>query len=162
MFNIVDALFYGFFATVTLTTLLAGFQAFGVTRMSLPFLIGTAFTPNRDFARVLGVALNFIFGWGFSVVYSALFEQLGLAAWWLGMALGLLHAMFILLVIIPLLPSLHPRMANEQRGPTPTRQLEPPGFLGMHYGQRTPLSIVLAHMVYGTILGTFYHPMLLG
>ena len=47
-------------------------------------------------------------------------------------------------------------MASEQRGPTPTRLLEPPGFLGLNYGERTPISVMLAHLVYGGILGAFY------
>ena len=51
---------------------------------------------------------------------------------------------------------MHPRMASEQHGPTPTRQLEPPGFLALNYGRRTPISLLLAHLVYGAILGAFY------
>jgi hypothetical protein len=47
-------------------------------------------------------------------------------------------------------------MANEQYGPTVVRQLEPPGFMGMHYGIQTPISIVVAHLVFGAILGAFY------
>jgi hypothetical protein len=57
---------------------------------------------------------------------------------------------------MPVLPGLHPRMASEQRGPTPTRQLEPPGFLALNYGYRTPLTVILSHLVYGAILGSFY------
>lgn len=57
---------------------------------------------------------------------------------------------------LPLLPAFHPRMANEQYGPTVVRQLEPPGFLALHYGARTPISIVVAHLMYGAILGGFY------
>jgi hypothetical protein len=34
--------------------------------------------------------------------------------------------------------------------------LEPPGFLGLNYGFSTPLSIVIAHVVFGIILGSFY------
>jgi hypothetical protein len=79
-----------------------------------------------------------------------------LAAWWLGLGIGLVHGLFVLLAIMPMLPGLHPRMASEQRGPEPTRQLEPPGFLALNYGRRTPLSVILAHLVYGTILGAFY------
>jgi len=37
------------------------------------------------------------------------------------------------------------------------RQLEPPGFLGLHYGIQTPISIVLAHVAFGAVLGGFYH-----
>jgi hypothetical protein len=53
---------------------------------------------------------------------------------------------------------MHPRMASETRGPTVVRQLEPPGFLGCNYGARTPLSVMLAHAIYGAILGGFYSP----
>jgi hypothetical protein len=47
-------------------------------------------------------------------------------------------------------------MASEQRGPEPTRQLEPPGFMALNYGRRTPLLTLLAHLVYGAIIGAFY------
>jgi hypothetical protein len=47
-------------------------------------------------------------------------------------------------------------MANEQGGPTVVRQLEPPGFLGLHYGTRTPISVFAAHALFGAILGAFY------
>ena len=47
-------------------------------------------------------------------------------------------------------------MASELRGPTPTRQLEPPGFLALHYGRRTPIVSIVAHMAYGAMLGGMY------
>src|SRR5581483_11955741 len=72
-----------------------------------------------------------------------------------GAAIGLVHSLFVLAAALPVLPALHPRMASEQSGPTPTRQLEPPGFLALNYGYRTPLSVVLAHLLYGAILGLF-------
>jgi hypothetical protein len=62
---------------------------------------------------------------------------------------------FGLTMAMPILPALHPRMANEQYGPTVVRQLEPPGFLGLHYGIRTPISILFAHAIFGAILGAF-------
>jgi len=70
--------------------------------------------------------------------------------------IGFVHGSFVLLAGMSLLPGLHPRMASEQHGPTPTRQLEPPGFLALNYGRRTPVSVLLAHLVYGSILGAFY------
>jgi hypothetical protein len=51
---------------------------------------------------------------------------------------------------------MHPRMASEQQGPTPTEQLEPPGFMALNYGRRTPIAVILSHTVYGGILGAFY------
>jgi hypothetical protein len=49
----------------------------------------------------------------------------------------------------------HPRMASEYHGVTAKRQLEPPGFMAMNYGYRTPLTTLLGQIVYGTTLGEF-------
>jgi hypothetical protein len=64
----------------------------------------------------------------------------------------------VLSVALPVLPGMHPRMASELHGPTVVRVLEPPGFLGLNYGLRTPVSVLLAHAVYGALLGAFYAP----
>jgi hypothetical protein len=93
---------------------------------------------------------------GSSSVYAAAFESWRQASWWLGGAIGLVHALYVLVAAMPALPAMHPRMANEQQGPTPTRQLEPPGFMALNYGRRTPITVILSHIVYGGILGAFY------
>jgi uncharacterized membrane protein YagU involved in acid resistance len=147
---------WGFAGTIVLTTLMAGSQALGLTRMNLPFMLGTMLTANRDRAKVLGFLVHLVNGWIFAAVYIAAFEQLGEATWWLGAAMGLVHASFVLAAGMPLLSALHPRMASEQQGPTPTRQLEPPGRFALNYGRRTPISVLLAHLVYGGILGALY------
>jgi uncharacterized membrane protein YagU involved in acid resistance len=147
---------WGFVGTVFLTGLMSGSQGLGLTRMSLPFMLGTMFTADRDRAKLLGVGVHLLNGWLLALLYAAAFHSWGRANAWLGAAIGLVHGSFVLLVVMPLLPGLHPRMASEQRGPEPTRQLEPPGFLALNYGRRTPLSVILAHLVYGGILGTFY------
>ena len=67
--------------------------------------------------------------------------------------LAALHALVLLVMLLPLLPYMHPRMATEYYGPEVRRRLEPPGFLALHYGYRTPLTTVLAHALYGAILG---------
>ena len=46
-------------------------------------------------------------------------------------------------------------MASEYDRPTNTRVLEPPGFLGLNYGHRTPLTTLLGQIVYGATLGGF-------
>jgi uncharacterized membrane protein YagU involved in acid resistance len=147
---------WGFVGTVVLTTILDGSQRFGLTRINFPFMLGTMFTPDRDRARLVGFGMHFLNGWIFASVYAAAFESWRRANWWLGAAIGLVHALYVLVVAMPALPAMHPRMASEQQGPTPTRQLEPPGFMALNYGRRTPLSVILAHLVYGGILGAFY------
>jgi hypothetical protein len=125
--------------------------------MNLPYMLGTMVTPDRDRAKLVGFGMHLVNGWLFAFLYAAAFESWGRATWWLGAAIGLVHALFVLVAAMPLLPALHPRMASEQHGPTPTKQLEPPGVLALHYGDRTPISVVVAHLLYGGILGAFYH-----
>lgn len=149
-------LLWGFVATVVLTALLAGSRGLGVTRMDLTYLLGTIFTPDRDRAKLVGVLVHFVDGWIFSLLYVAAFHAWGRATWWLGALIGLVHATFVLTVAMSFLPALHPRMASEQQGPTVVRQLEPPGFLALHYGIRTPLVVLAGHLVFGAILGAFY------
>lgn len=147
---------WGFVSTLVLTTFMAGSQALGLTRMNLPYLLGTMVTSDRDRAKVAGFGMHLVNGWLFASLYAAAFQSWRRATWWLGAAIGLVHALFVLVAVGSLLPALHPHMATEEQGPTPTRQLEPPGFLALHYGRRTPLSVIVSHLVYGAILGAFY------
>lgn len=149
-------LLWGFASTTILTTLMAGSQGMHITRMNIPYLLGTMITPDRDRAKVVGIAAHLLNGWIFSLFYIALFHAWGGPTWWKGAAIGLVHAMFVLVVMMPALPGMHPRMASERGGPTVTRLLEPPGFLALHYGRRTPISVIVAHLVFGIVLGTFY------
>ena len=149
---------WGFVGTIVFTTLSSTSQGIGLTRMNIPYMLGTMFTPDRDRAKLVGFGVHLANGWIFSLLYVATFQALHRATWWLGGAIGLVHAMFVLTVGMRLLPGLHPRMASEQHGPTVARQLEPPGFLALNYGVRTPIAVVVAHVVFGIILGIFYRP----
>jgi hypothetical protein len=151
-------LVWGFIATAVLTTLMAGSEGLGITRMNIPHMLGTMFTPNRDRAKVHGVLLHFLNGWAFSIVYIVAFHTAHIFTWWFGALLGLLHGAFVAAVALPVMPGVHPRMASELRGPTVGRQLEPPGFLGLNYGVRTPISVLIAHVAFGALLGALYSP----
>jgi hypothetical protein len=154
--NVASWLLWGFVATLVLTAIMASSQGLRLTRMNIPFMLGTLFTSDRDRAKLFGFALHVVDGWLFSLLYVAAFASWGAATWWRGAAIGLVHAAFVLTVGISLLPGFHPRMASAHQGPTEVRPLEPPGFLAMHYGYPTPISVVVAHVVYGAILGAFY------
>ena len=149
-------LLWGFVATLVLTSTMAGSQGLRLTRMSIPYLLGTMFTPSRDRAKLVGLGVHLLNGWLFSLLYVAAFHAWGGATWWAGAGIGFVHALIVLTLGMRLLPGLHPRMASEQQGPTVMRQLEPPGFLALNYGYQTPVSVLLAHLVYGAILGAFY------
>jgi len=146
----------GFVATIVLTTISEGSAGLGLTRMNLPYMLGTLFTPDRDRAKLYGFFAHLAAGWVFSLVYVAIFEAVGAAGWWRGAVIGAGHALFVLLVIVALLPGLHPRMASEQHGPAAGNLLEPPGFFALNYGVQTPVAIIASHIAFGIVLGAFY------
>jgi uncharacterized membrane protein YagU involved in acid resistance len=149
-------LLWGFVATIVLTTAMAGSQGLRLTRMNLPYMLGTMFTPGRDRAKLVGFVLHVMNGWLFSLLYVAAFQSWGYATVWFGAVIGFVHGAFVLTAGMRVVPGLHPRMASEEHGPTVMRQLEPPGFLALNYGVRTPISVMVAHVVFGIILGGFY------
>ncbi len=108
------------------------------------------------YAAIIGLFSHFIFGWLFAFFYGQIFATLDFHSWWLGIIIGFVHALFLNITVLPVLPHVHPRMANEHDGPMPTRMLEPPGFMGINYGRRTPLISIVAHMTFGFIIGAFY------
>ena len=56
---------------VLLATVLASCQGLGLTRMSMPFILGTMVTPNRDHAKPIGFGMHLINGWLFATLYAA-------------------------------------------------------------------------------------------
>lgn len=146
---------WGLIATVAMTTILQASQGLGLSRLSLPFLVGTFFTVSRPRAVVLGFVLYTIGGWLFAFLYFFLFASVDIYTWWFGALAGVMHGLFLLVCALPLLPYLHPHMASEYHGATAKRQLQPPGFLGINYGYGTPVTLLLAQLVYGGVLGGF-------
>ena len=144
---------WGLIATTAMTSILQAGQGLGLSRMSLPFLLGSMLSGARGRATVLGFVLYLLGGWAFAFLYFAFFRSLGVAAWWAGAALGLVHGVFLLVCAMPLLPYLHPRMASEHHGVTALRLLEPPGFFATNYGYQTPAVLLVAQAVYGGVLG---------
>jgi hypothetical protein len=154
--NLPSILLWGLAATIVLTTLTIAAQSLGLTRIDLPFIIGTIFTADRDRARVYGYLVHLGNGWLFAIVYALFFETAHAASTAFGALLGAVQGVFVVVALLPILPGLHPRMVSDFRGPEPTRLLEPPGFLALNYGRNTPLVLIVSHTVYGAILGLCY------
>lgn len=151
-----SALAGGFAGTLVLTSTLAGASHLGFTRMDIPFLLGTAFSLDRAKARVIGYAVHFAFGCAFALGYYALFAALGWSTWWLGAVFGVGHALFAGTALVnTLLPLIHPRMGSPMTAAADAPLLEPPGFMLLNYGLATPIVTVIAHVLYGAIVGAF-------
>lgn len=154
--NLGGILLWGWVASLVVTAVMSAGQSLGLSRMSLPFMLGTMLTANRDRAGFIGFLAHLVLGWLLASLYAAAFESWQRASLWLGAGIGIVHALIVLVAVMPILPNVHPRMASEHHGPEPTRQLEPPGFLALNYGHRTPLLTLIAHVLYGAIIGAFY------
>jgi uncharacterized membrane protein YagU involved in acid resistance len=149
---------FGLIATAALTAVMIGAQLAGLTRLDLPLMLGTLVVADPDRARVAGFFVHLVIGQGFALGYAAVFAAWERSTWWAGALLGALHGAVALLVIMPLLPGVHPRLASERAGLWTGARLEPPGLLGLNYGRETPVAAMLAHVVYGIALGLLLNP----
>ena len=146
----------GLAGTLVLTTMLRAASELRLTRMDIPFLLGTAVTEDRVRAKAVGYTLHFVFGLLFALAYYAIFVVIDRSGVLLGAVFGLVHALFASSALVSvLLPIVHPRMGTgfDAAGSSPL--LEPPGFMLLNYGRRTPLVTVIAHVAYGAIVGGF-------
>jgi hypothetical protein len=150
------ALVGGLVGTVVLTTVLRAAGELGLTRMDIPFLLGTAVTEDRVRAKAIGYVLHFVFGLVFALVYYAVFVVIDESGFLLGGLFGLVHGLFAGSALVNvLLPVVHPRMGTGLTAAGEAPLLEPPGFLLLNYGRRTPLVTVVAHVAYGAVVGGF-------
>jgi hypothetical protein len=150
------ALAGGFVGTLVLTTILRAGSELRLTRVDLPFLLGTIVTADRKRAKAIGYLLHFGFGLAFSLGYFAIFLAIGRAGWLLGALLGVLHAAFAATALVNvLLPVVHPRMGDATTSADRVALLETPGFLMLNYGAATPVVMLVAHIAYGAIVGGF-------
>ena len=146
----------GLAGTLVLTTILRAATELRLTRMDLPFLLGTALVSSRRVAKALGYVAHFGFGLLFALGYFLLFLSLGASGPLLGAVFGVMHALFAGTALVNvLLPLVHPRMGSTFSSATSTPLLEEPGFMMLNYGRSTFIVMLVAHIAYGAIVGVF-------
>jgi hypothetical protein len=146
----------GFGGTLVLTSGLRAASELRLTRIDLPFLLGTMVTGDRVRAKAIGYVLHFLAGLVFALIYYAVFIVIGRSGWALGALFGVGHAVFAGTALVNvLLPVVHPRMGTPFTAADSSPLLEPPGFLMLNYGRSTPLVALLTHVAYGAIVGGF-------
>ena len=152
--RMLSALAGGFLGTLVMVIITRAATEMGLTRMDLPFLLGTIVTEDRRRAKAIGYAFHLMFGLIFALLYWAFFAIIGRASWWIGGLAGALQALFISTVLVnELLPVIHPRMATFDTAANQFALIEPPGFLMRNYGRNTFLVTLAAHVAYGAIVG---------
>src|SRR5207247_9553053 len=88
------ALAGGFVGTLVLTTMLRGASELRLTRIDLPFLLGTALTSDRKRAKALGYIAHFGFGFLFASGYFFIFWDVGMRCWLSGGVVGFWRGAF--------------------------------------------------------------------
>ena len=148
------ALAGGLVGTIVMTTMLRAASEFGMTRMDLPFLLGTSVSERRRRAKVYGYIAHFVLGLLFALGYAVIFEATGHSGWMIGLFLGVVHATFVATTLVTvILPIVHSRMGTPETAADEIALIEPPGFLMLNYGRSTFVVTLFAHMVYGAIIG---------
>jgi hypothetical protein len=152
--SVLGALGGGLLGTFVLTTVLRTATEFGLTRLDLPFLLGTAVTRDRGRAKAIGYLAHFGFGLLFSLAYAVFFLIVDASGWFLGALLGIAHGLFAGTALVNvLLPVVHPLMGKPWTDARSSPLIESPGFLMLNYGAGTPVVSMIAHVLYGAIVG---------
>ena len=140
----------GFVGTLVLTTIIRAASEMGLTRMDLPFLLGTSRhrQPAQGEGHRLRVALCSSACSSRSLYVRSSRSSAAAPGGWVR-SLGALHALFIATVLVNvLLPVVHPRMATPDTAANEIALIEPPGFLMLNYGRNTFLvTLARAHRV---------------
>jgi hypothetical protein len=148
-----DALVIAIPATALALIILEVGQAVGATRLDLALIVGTVATRDPDRSRGVGLMLHGGIGIVFTICYAALFAALDMSGVAVGMTIGLLHGLFVVAIVGPLLPAVSSRIASPRTGPWEHTLLEPPGWFALNYGALTPVVVVAAHLAFGAACG---------
>jgi hypothetical protein len=136
--DFLSLLLWGFAATLVLTIILCGSQRAGLSRLSLPFLLGTCLTADRDWDPGSGL-------------HGLSDRRLDLRRYLCRILRVAGHHM-----VDRRRHRFRPRSLSAARDPAhhaphPSAN----GLLGLNYGYRTPLTTLIAQVAYGVVLGAF-------
>lgn len=99
----------------------------------------------------------------FGTLYAALFSALGTADWWVGALIGVVHGV-VAGMLMAMMGARHPRMepAGAFKGGDTVRsdagqlRIAAPGAFGKNYGGKTPMGLIVGHVVYGVVVALVY------
>lgn len=138
-----SALVAGACATAALTGGTLASNAIGLTRLDLPWMLGTSVTADRRLARAAGWALHAFNGVALARGYRAVWRRAGVAPnARRGALLGLVHGLASL-GYMAAAPRVHPRPAVAGLRP----------FAPTAYGPAWIPAMVFGHMLYGAVFG---------
>lgn len=164
-FSLIAALVAGFAGTAVMSVMMKMSASMGMTDMPpMELVTGAMLTGDETRAKQVGTFIHWImlgtvvFGLGYAAVFTAV-DDAGVVT---GLLVGALHGIVVGLVFMPMMPTMHPRMAADAPidGTVGTVdgavQLSAPGVFGARWGSMTPVGLVLGHVVYGIVAALVY------
>jgi len=134
------ALLGGLVGWVALTLVMVMAPLMGVPPMSIPSMLGGMFGVN---SLVFGWIMHLMIGLVLGLVYAyRIAPHFSGAPWLRGLLYSLLPWLVLMVVIAPVLPVLNPMLAKM-----------PPGFFFANIGFMAIMGTLIAHLVYGVVLG---------
>lgn len=165
-FDLGAALLSGLVGTLVMTAMMTMSKAAGMSDMPpMPLVMGSMVDGDRRRALAMGTLAHYVVMGTvvFGLVYAALFTAFDNDAWWIGAVVGAVHGVLVGAIFMPMMPSMHPRMAavgevgstvdTDERGEVVIRS---PGFFGKDWGGMTPAGLVMGHAVYGLVAALVY------
>ena len=138
--NVVAAIVAGLVSTVVMTLIMMMAPRMGMPKMDIAYTIGSMMTANPGAARMIGMVAHFVMGVVFALVYAFVWNLgIGSVNWLWGAIFGVVHALGVALVGMPMMMRMHPR-PPQMEGSPPMRMV----------------GTVLGHVVFGIVLALTY------
>lgn len=168
-FEFWPAVLAGAVGAIVMSAMILMMRKAGKTQMDMALLQGTMFTANTGTARAIGTVTHVLMMSGvvFGSLYAVLFAWFGTVpdnAWWVGALIGIVHGI-VAGAAMAMVPAIHPRVpkdapAEDMTGLTAgsgaSLRVKAPGAFAKNYGSMTPAGMVMAHIVFGLVVGLVY------
>mgnify|MGYP001375512834 CR=1 FL=1 len=145
--NIIGAVISGLVATAVMTGMMMMAPMMGMPKMDMPALLGSMFGAPGN--KMMGLAMHFMMGVVFAVIYAALFGAVaGTNIILLGVIFGVGH-WFIVGLMTGMMPMMH---AGIRSGDVPA-----PGIYMTNLGGMMGfIGGLIGHVVFGLVVGIVY------
>ncbi len=138
--NVFAAIVAGLVSTVVMTLLMMVAPGMGMPKMDIAFTIGSMMTADPKAARLMGMAAHFVMGVAFALIYAFVWSLgIGSVTWLWGAIFGVVHALGVALVGMPMMMRMHPR-PPQMEGSPPMRMV----------------GTLLGHVAFGIVLALTY------
>lgn len=112
-FAILGGLAGGLVATIVMSAMMKMASSMGLTQMPpMHQISGAMFSGDEDVANKIGFAVHYVMMGTvvFGLIYAAIIAAVGVNAVLAGAVIGLVHALIVGGVAMPMMPAMHPRM----------------------------------------------------